>query len=167
MLETRIDTVDFGPRFPFGRLALACAAFGALGFLFTLETRNAFTYGLPITTGFLVERAGIALMLLAAFSFVALHLLLPLRLRFTEAGILRRTLFRPRFVPWQGVTRARLSSFKANVMLELNVTGRRLPVLIPLADYRRPATLLAQIRGRLPVEVQDPGGQLATRLKDD
>ena len=52
-------------------------------------------------------------------------------------------------------------------MLELRVTGRRLPLLVPLTEYRRRATLLAEIRRRLPVEVQDPGGQLAARLKDD
>ena len=167
MLETRLDTIDFRPAFPFLRLALLCAAFGALGLLFALETRNAFTYGVPVTTGFIVERAAIASLLLPVFTSLLLWVLLPLRLRFTEAGLLRRTILRPRFVPWQAVARACLTSFKSNVMLELNITGRRLPVLVPLADYRRPAALLAQIQRRLPVEVQDPGRQLAARLKDD
>lgn len=167
MLETRLDTFDFGRRFPYGRLALLCAAFGALGFLFTLETRNAFTYNSPVTTGFLVERACIASLLLAVFSSLLLWLLLPFRLRFTEAGILRRTVFRPRFVPWRGVAGARLSSFKGNVMLELKVTGRRTWIVVPVGEYRRPASLLAQIRRRLPVEVQHADGGLAARLKDD
>ena len=166
MLETRLDTTDFGPRFPLFRLALACAAFGALGFLFALETHNAYIYGVPATTGFLVERAVIAAMLLAAFSALALHLLLPLRLRFTEAGIRRRTVFRPRFVPWRNVLGARLTSFKGGVWLELKVAGRRTWIVVPVAEYRRPATLLAEMRRRLPVEIQDPGGRLAAQLKD-
>jgi hypothetical protein len=167
MLQTRLDDRDFGPRLPAVRLALACAAFGALGFLFALETRNAYTYGVPATPGFVFERVGIALMLLAAFSCIALHLLLPLRLRFTEAGIRRRTLFRPRFVPWQNVEGARLASFKGGVWLELKVAGRRTWIIVPVAEYRRAATLLAELRRRLSVEVQDPGGRLAARLKDD
>ena len=167
MLETRLDTIDFGPRVPFGRLALACAAFGALGFLFALETRNALKFGLPVTNGFIVERAAIAAMLLLGFSFLALLLLLPLRLRFTEAGIARRTLLRPRFVPWQGVEGARLTSFKGSVWLELKVSGRRTWIVLPVAEYRRAASLLAALRRRLPVEVQDPGGELAARLKDE
>ena len=167
MLETRLDTTDFGPRFPAGRLALACAAFGALGYLFALETRNAVTFGAPATRGFLVERAGIALMLLLGFSLIVLHLLLPLRLRFTEAGIVRRTLLRPRFVAWQGVTGARLTSFKGNVWLELKVVGRRTWIVVPVGEYRRAASLLAELRRRLPVEVQHADGELAARLKDE
>ena len=167
MLETRLDTTDFRPVFPLFRLAFLCAGYGMLCLLFALETRNAFTYNLPITTGFVVERVAIGAMLLSVLAGLVLWLLLPLRLRFTEAGLVRRTIFRPRFVPWQGVTAASLTSFKASVWLELRVTARRLPVLIPLTEYRRPASLLAELRRRLPVEVQDPAGQLAARLKDD
>lgn len=166
MLETRLDTTDFGPRAPYARLALACAAFGTLGFLFALETRNAVTFGAAATPGFLVERAGIALMLVAGFSLVLLHLLLPLRLRFTDAGIVRRTIFRPRFVAWRSVTGARLTSFKGNVWLELKVAGRRTWIVVPVGEYRRPASLLAELRRRLPVEVQHADGELAARLRD-
>lgn len=167
MLETRLDTTDFRPRLAYGRLALACAAFGALGYLFALETRNAVKFGLPITNGFVAERAGIASFMLLVFSFLVLHLLLPLRLRFTEAGIVRRTLLRPRFVPWRGVTGARLTSFRGNVWLELKVAGRRTWIVVPVADYRRAASLLAEMRRRLPVEVQHADGELAARLKDE
>ena len=167
MLETRLDTIDFGPVFPLFRLALLCAGFGALGLLFALETRNVLAYNSPVSAGFFVERAFIAAMLLSAFAPLVLWLLLAFRLRLTEAGILRRTVFGPRFVPWKNVTAASLTGFKASVMLELRVTDRRLPLLIPLTEYRRPATLLAEIRRRLSVEVQDPGGQLAARLKDE
>jgi hypothetical protein len=167
MLQTRLDDKDFGPRVPALRLALLCAAFGALGYLFALETRNTLTYNAPVSSGFWVERAFIAAMLAGAFAPLALWLLLPLRLRFTDAGILRRTLLRPRFIPWQNVTGGAPSSFKANVMLELRVTNRRLPVLVPLTEYRRPAALLAELSRRLPARVSDTGGQLATRLKDE
>ena len=167
MLQTRLDDKDFGPRLPALRLALVCAAFGALGYLFALETRNTLTYNAPVSTGFWVERAFIAALLAGVFASLTLWLLLPLRLRFTEAGILRRTLLRPRFILWQGVTGAALTSFKASVMLELRVMGRRLPVLVPLTDYSRAAALLAELRRRLPVEVLDPGGQLADRLEDE
>ena len=166
MLETRLDTTDFRPRFPAGRLALACAAFGALGFLFALETRNAFRFGLPVTNGFLAERAAIASFMLLVFSGVVLHLLLPLRLRFTDAGLARRTIFRPRFVPWRSVTGARLTSYKGGVWLELKVAGRRTWIVVPVGEYRRAASLLAELRRRLPVEVQHAGGELAARLKD-
>ena len=167
MLETRLDTIDFRPDFPFFRLAFLCVGYGMLCLGFALETRNVFTYNSPVTTGTIVERVLIGAMLLSVFASLVLWLLLPFRLRFTEAGILRRTLLRPHFIPWQSVTGASLSTFKASVMLELRVTGRRLPLLVPLTEYRRRATLLAEIRRRLPVEVQDPGGQLAARLKDD
>jgi hypothetical protein len=36
-----------------------------------------------------------------------------------------------------------------------------------LGEYRRPAALLAELRRRLRVEVQDTGGNLAARLRDD
>ena len=158
--------MDFGPGFPLFRLALACAAFGALGFLFALETRNTLTYNSPVTPGFWAVRVGIASFLLLAFSSLALHLLLPLRLRFTEAGLARRTVFRPRFVPWRSVTRARLASFKGSVSLELSAAGRRLPFLVPLTEYRRPATLIAELRRRLPVAVEHADGELGARLGD-
>jgi hypothetical protein len=165
-LETRLDTTDFRPRLPTGRLLLACAAFGTLGFLFALETRNAFTFGRPITNGFVVERVGIASFMLLVFSSLVLHLLLPLRLRFTEAGIARRTLLRPRFVPWQSVAGARLTSFKGNVWLELKVAGRRTWIVVPVGEYRRAASLLAALRRRLPVAVQHADGPLAAQLQD-
>lgn len=167
MLETRLDTIDFRPDFPFFRLAFFCVGYGMLCLIFALETRNQFTYDLPVTTGFVVERLVIGAMLLGVFVMLALWLLLPFRLRFTEEGLRRRTIFGPRFVPWHGVTRARLSSFKQSVMLELNAKGRRLPLLVPVSEYGRRATLLAEIRRRLPVEIEDPAGQLAARLKDE
>ncbi|HLL76742.1 MAG TPA: hypothetical protein VK421_15920 [Pyrinomonadaceae bacterium] len=166
MLETRLDTMDFRPDFPLFRLLFFCAGYGMLCLGFALETRNVFTYNSPVAAGTIVERVLIGAMLLSVFVSLALWLLLPFRLRYTEAGILRRTVFRPRFIPWQSVTAASLTSFKGSVWLELRATGRRLPVLIPLIEYRRAASLLAQIRRRLPVDVQDPGGQLAARLSD-
>lgn len=166
MLQTRLEHKDFGPRVPFVRLALACLAFGALGFLFALETRNAYRYGTPITNDFIAERAGIAAFMLLVFSVLVLYLLLPLRLRFTESGIVRRTILRPRFVPWQNVQGARFASHKSGVWLELKVAGRRTWIIVPVNEYRRPASLLAELRRRVPVEVQD-AGNFAARLKDD
>ena len=85
MLETRLDTTDFRPRFPAGLLALACAACG----------------------------------------------------------------------------------FKGNVWLELKVVGRRTRITVPAAEYCRAASLLAELRRRLPVEIQHADGELAARLKDE
>lgn len=166
MLQTRLDDKDFGPVLPAVRLALACLAYGALGYLFFLDTRNTVAYNPPVTTGFVVERALIFAFGLLVFSFVVLHLLLARRLRFSESGIVRRTVFRPRFVQWKDVTGARLASYKGSVSLELKVVGRRLWITVPLSEYRRPASLLSEIRRRLGVEVQHADGPLAERLKD-
>lgn len=167
MLETRLDTIDSGPRVPVIRLALACLAFGSLGFLFFLDTQNTIKYNSPATAGFWVERASIAAFMLLVFSLIALHLLLPLRLRFTEAGIARRTLFGPHVVPWKNITQARLGNFKGYVMLEMKIVGRRLWISVPVSEYRRPASLLAELRRRLPVAVQHADSHFAARLKDE
>lgn len=166
MLEGRLEDKDFGPRVPFLRLALCCAAFGTLGLLFALETRNAFVYGLPRGASFWAERAFVCALILTAFAGLVLFLLLPFRLRFTEAGLERRTLFGPRFLPWAAVRGARLTRLRGYFALELSPGGWRW-LLVPLLEYRRAATLLAEISRRLPCEVQDPGGQLAALLRDD
>ena len=60
---------------------------------------------------------------------------------------------------------ARFASHKSGVWLELKVVGRRTWIIVPVNEYRRPASLLAELRQRLPVEIQD-AGNFAARLKD-
>jgi hypothetical protein len=166
LLETRLDTRDFGPRTPYGRLALGCLAYGTLGYLLYLDTQNTIKYNSPVSAGFLVERACILAFMLLVWGAIVVHLLLPRRLRFSEAGLVRRTFFGPHFVPWASVKTARLGSFRGYVMLEMKVPGKRGWVSVPVSEYRRAASLLAEIRRRLPVPVEHAGARYAALLKD-
>lgn len=160
MGEPGIEDIDFRPRLPAVRLALACLVFGFLGWAFAGEQRFELQRGDSLTLGRLAEALGIGLMLLAGFGFITSFLLLQFRLRFTEAGIRRLTLFRPRFIPWGGVRAARVGSYKGYLTLELWVSRRRW-VCVPLMEYGRGWRLLAEIRKRVPVEVQVSDKQTA------
>lgn len=84
------------------------------------------------------------------------------RTTFYEAGILVLGLRGRRFVPWSTVRGASLHRFKGTVELALRADGRRFPVSIPLTSYKKSVTLLAEIRRRLPVPINDPGNIAAT-----
>jgi hypothetical protein len=161
MVERRIEEIDFRPRLPVVRLVLACLVFGFLSWIFVREKWLEFNMvDRPTSPGVLVEVVGIGLLILAGFGFITSFLLLQFRLRFTEAGIRRLTLFGPRFIPWGGVRAAQLGSYKGYIALELLVSRRRW-VCIPVLEYGRGAHLLEEIRRRLPVEVRASERQLA------
>ncbi|HEV2802611.1 MAG TPA: hypothetical protein VGW12_19215 [Pyrinomonadaceae bacterium] len=88
------------------------------------------------------------------------------RISFYEAGIMILGLRGRRFVPWNTVRDARINRFKGNIELALRADGRRFPVSIPLNSYKKQLTLLAEVRRRLPVPVNDPGN-IAAVLTDD
>src|SRR5512139_892646 len=99
MAEQRIEEIDFRPRLPIVRLLLAVVVFCFLTFIFADEKR--FVFSLPDRPTFsdLVETIGIGFMLVLGFGFITSFLLLPFRLKFSELGIRRFTLFPPWFVP--------------------------------------------------------------------
>jgi hypothetical protein len=158
--ETRIEEIDFGPRLPAVRLILSCLVFGILAFAFVNQKWADFSLVGRSLFGDLAETIGIGLLLLLSFGFIASFLLLQFRLKFTEAGIQRVTLFPPWFIPWDSVRAARVGSFKGYLALELWVSKRRW-ICIPLLEYRKGDRLLAEIRRKLPVEVQVSDTQLS------
>lgn len=159
MAEQRIEEIDFRPRIPIVRLILAIAVFGFLALIFANEKRYEFSLPDRPTASDLVETVGIGFMLILGFAFITSFLLLPLRLTFTESGIKRFTLFPPWFIPWNSVRVARIGSYKGYLALELSVRRFRW-ICIPLMDYKSSARLLAELRGRLPVDVQVSERQL-------
>lgn len=151
-MSGRLDDMEFGPTLPVFRLALACLLLAFLALVFTNEAAVGRTLGRARTARFVAEAAAAALFMAAAFGLLVSYLLLPFRLRFTEEGLRRWTLFGPRFVPWSAVKKAQIGSYRGYYALELWVTRRRW-VCVPLLEYRRGAALLDEIRRRLPVEV--------------
>ena len=163
MHNPRIEDIDFLPRVPIVRLALTCLVFGILGWAFANDTWFEFQLAGRLTRGDLVEAIVIGLMLLVIFCFITSFLLLQVRLRFTEAGIRRLTLFGPRSIQWSDVRAAQVESVKGYLVLGLWVSRRRW-VCVPLLEYRRGARLFSEIRKRVPVEVRASDKQL-TLLK--
>jgi hypothetical protein len=160
MGDYRIEEIDFLPQVPVVRLVLTCLAFGALGWAFINEVWFEFQLAGRLTLTDLVEAVGIGLLLLTGFCFITSFLLLQFRLRFTEAGLRRLTLFGPRFIPWSAVRAAQIESYRGNLVLTLRVSQRRW-VCVPLLEFRRSARLLAEIRRRVTVEVRASERQLA------
>jgi hypothetical protein len=158
--ETRIEEIDFRPRLPVVRLILSCLVFGVLAFAFVSQKWVDFNLADRSMASDLAETVGIGLLLLLSFGFIASFLLLQFRLKFTEAGIQRFTLFSPWFIPWNSVQAARVGSFKGYLALELWISRRRW-ICVPLLEYRKGNRLLAEIRRRLPVEVQVSEWQLS------
>ena len=160
MGDSRIDDIDFSPQVPIVRLILICLAFGVLVWAFVNEVRFQLQLEGRPTRGDLVETAGIGVLLLTSFCFITSFLLLQFRLRFTEAGIRRLTLFGPRFIPWRSVLAAQIENYRGYLVLGLWVSRRRW-ICVPLLEFKRRGRLLAEIRSRLPVEVRASEGQLA------
>jgi hypothetical protein len=133
-------------------LTIVCLIFCALGWLAFNDIRQTvgiqLEQGDALAPGILAEIAVIVLMLFSVPAFLVLHLTLPLRLTFTEKGIRRRTVLPPRFIAWDRVRGASLGVWRGHIWLELKV-GRWRSICIPLSDYRRAASLLAEIRERL------------------
>jgi hypothetical protein len=164
MSKPKLEEMDFGARPDFLRLTLACLIFSFLGYLFYLDTVSRLK-DTPVTDPQLVvEKVTVSLFLLATFGFIVSYALLPQRLKFTEEGVIRRTLLPPRFIPWVAVRRAQIGSYKGYYALELWVSGWRW-VCVPLLQYKKGASLLDEVRWRLPVEVVASERQLA-RLSD-
>jgi hypothetical protein len=160
MADSRIGEIDFLPRVPVVRLVLTCLAFGVLGWAFVNEMWFEFQLTGPPNFGDLVEAVGISLLLLASFCFITSFLLLQFRLKFTEAGIHRLTLFGPRFIAWGSIQSASVWNLKGYVCLELHVSRWRW-VCVPLLEFKRSGQLLREIESRLPVDVRASENQLA------
>ncbi|MBX3278455.1 MAG: hypothetical protein KF868_10685 [Acidobacteria bacterium] len=151
--RTRLEDMDFKPRTPFLRLALILLVFSFFTFVLITETKSRLEFS-PITDpNFLAETVFVVLLLLLFSGFMLSYLLLQFRLRFTEEGIHRRTLLKPRLIRWDDVKRAQVSGVRGYFALELWVSRRRC-VLVPLLEYGRGRSLLAEIRKRLAVEVE-------------
>jgi hypothetical protein len=84
------------------------------------------------------------------------------RIAYYESGIIITGLGGRRFVAWNTVHDARINRFKGNIELALRAEGRRFPVSVPLNSYKKQARLLAEIRKRLPVAINDHHNVAAT-----
>jgi hypothetical protein len=107
----------------------------------------------------------------AAVTFACISLLLyfttaTYRIAYHEAGLVLLGLRGRQFIPWLAVTGARLNRYKGNIELALDAGGRRFPVSVPLSSYKKQATLLAEIRKRLPVAIHDPRNTEALLVDD-
>jgi hypothetical protein len=110
------------------------------------------------------EGAYLLLLFLALAYFAVLLPTGPYRLRFYEQGVWHLSWRGPRFVRWDRVRRASFDVHKGHVSINLWY-GRLSFVRVPLDDYRKPATLYAEITRRLPV-APDQGSHFASRLSD-
>lgn len=167
--RTRLQEMDFKPRLPRIRLTLLLLAFGFLTFAFVTDTKTRLEFRSITELDFLAETVFIVVVLLSFITGMLSYLLLQHRLRFTEEGLHRRTVFKPRFIAWKDVKRARMGYVTVRggtlLLLELCVNRRRW-IWVPLLEYRRSASLFAEIRKRLPVEVEISGRALEI-LKDE
>jgi hypothetical protein len=102
-IRTRFADMDFKPRLPLFRLILLLLVFSFFTFAFVTDTKTRLEFRSVTELGFLAETIFVGLLLLSFISFTLPYLLLQHRLRFTEEGLLRYTLFKPRFIPWKNV----------------------------------------------------------------
>ena len=160
MGTSRIEDKDFQPKLPLYRLVLVVIVFGVLGLAFLNDKWSDYKFAGKLELSDLFEFIGIGLILLLGFSFIVAFLLLPFRLRFTELGIRRRTVFGPWFVAWGSVRAAHVGNYKGYQALELRI-GRWRWICVPLLEYKNAGALLAEIRSRLPVEVKVSDRQLS------
>ena len=159
-IRTRFEDMDFEPRLPLFRLILLLLVFCFFTFAFITDTKTRLEFRSFSELGFLAETVFVGLLLLSFISFTLPYLLLQHRLRFTEEGLQRWTLLKPRFIPWGDVKRARMGFVVSRggtfLLLELCVNRWRW-VWIPLLQYRKSAILFAEISNRLTVEVEISG----------
>ena len=150
--------MDFKPRVPRLRVTLTLLVFCFFTFAFITDTKTRLEFRSITELDFLAETVFFAFILLFFLGFMLSYLLLQFRLRFTEEGLERRTLLKPRFIPWSDVKRARVISSttgggRGYYALELWVSSWRC-VSIPLLEYGRGRSLIAEIGSRLPVELE-------------
>ena len=161
--------MDFKPRLPLVRLTLLLLVFCFFTFAFITDTKTRLEFRSITELGFLAETVFVGLVLLLFIGFTLPYLLLQHRLRFTEEGLHRWTLLEPRFIPWRDVKRARMGFVVSRggtiLLLELCVNRWRW-VWIPLLQYKRSASLFAEIRKRLAVEVEIRG-RVQELLRDE
>jgi len=157
---TRFEDMEFKPRLPYIRLIILLLVFCFFTFGFITDTKYRLEFRSITELGVLAETVFVGLLLLLFLGFTLPYLLLQHRLRFTEEGLHRSTLLKPRFIPWGDVKRARMGFVVSRggtlLLLELRVNSRRW-VWIPLLQYGRSASLFTEISKRLTVEVEIRG----------
>lgn len=164
-LNQRLEEIDFKPRLAVVRLIFIALVFSFFAWLLVHDTRARLEFTPASDPAFIFEKIVAAFFLFAIAGFLASYALLPFRLKFTEAGLARRTLWPPRFIPWGAVQSAQIARYKGYFALELWVSRRRW-VTVPLLDYGRSASLFAELQSRLPVPVTASDRDLAL-LSDD
>ncbi len=163
----KIEDIDFEPHRGFAIFAIGFSVVYTLVFG-TVAVVNVYRQlREPTTTSDFFGWLGTFVVTFACVALLLYFTTAVYRIAFYEAGVVIIGLLRGRrFVPWSAVRDARVNQFKGNVELALRADGRRLPISVPLGSYRKQAALLAEIRKRLPVPVNDPRN-IAALLTDD
>ena len=162
----KLEDMDFEPHRGFVNFTIAFAVvytfvFGAIAVVNVYRQLRE-----PTSTGDVFGWLGTLAVTSACVALLLYFTTAVYRISYYESGVVIHGLRGRRFVPWGAVRAAQLNRFKGSVELALRADGRRLPASVPLTSYAKQATLLAEVRKRLPVPVHDPGN-LAAMLTDD
>ena len=166
----RLGEFEPGPRRPHPLLlTLFLLAYGpGLGSATFFIARDQL-FGQPNVGDYLLVGLYLVAYLLIPFPILFYWLYNAHRFTFTDTGLRVLTPFGRRFVPWGEIERAslRIRSAEGAIFHRLDLfVGRRQRLGIPLSDYLRGATLLAAIRPRLPVPLEEPDSHVEARLED-
>jgi len=162
----KIEDIDFKPHRGFAIFAIACSVVYALVFGAIVLVNVYRQLREPTTTSDFFGWLGTFVVTFACVALLLYFSTAVYRVAFHESGIIVLGLRGRRFVPWGAVRAAQVNRFKGTFELALRADGRRFPLSVPLSSYRKQATLLAEIRARLPMPIDDPNN-LAALLTDD
>ena len=162
----RIEEMDFRPRrlFASAMAVFVAAVFGVFLTVFAVNIYRSLREPTNALDRWGWIGGGLVTLSLA---LLLLHVItLPFRVSFAEDGVSVRSIFGRRFVAWSSVRGAMVVCSKGGVHLLLR-TGRVRGVGIPVGDYKRGASLVAEVSRRLPVPVAVTPSAAPLIAKDD
>jgi hypothetical protein len=157
-MSNRIDDINFQPQKPIIRSIVWAVFFTFMLFALFSDYQRYFTtdeltsvqpvFDLEFWVNLILE----IVVFVTGIVLVISWLRFPFQLHFTEQGIRRRTLLPPKFVSWNAVLAAKMSRYKGNLWLDLQISAKRW-VVVPLLEYGKSEDLVTAIKERLPVDL--------------